>query len=229
MPAAKTPLATFIAAARKSQGLTQEELARRMNVAVRTIQRLEAGSEPQLETLRDAAEVLGVAVERLLQLQHPEPPAPEAPAAPLEEDAPDTFPALEGGSDITRMLAEARAHRFSFEEPTSDAVSAALASFGQDLADYLDVWGELGPKDRVEAAQHFAGHLKRLRELGWVAVGGLTSERYGGVDGVDLQVVNVRAVPVSSRELVWSEGWLELFRRAEAYFGKAPGPDSQVH
>lgn len=65
--------------ARKQQGLTQEELAERANVTVRTIQRIESGeSTPRAYTLKTLAEALGTTFEALS-------------AAPVEEtEAPAT-------------------------------------------------------------------------------------------------------------------------------------------
>jgi uncharacterized Tic20 family protein len=57
---------------RKLKGITQEELAERTQVNVRTIQRIEAGEvDPRLYTLRVIAEALDISVEALT------PPPPE--------------------------------------------------------------------------------------------------------------------------------------------------------
>lgn len=53
---------TRITLIRKSRGLTQERLAELTNLSVRTIQRLEAGDDSSLETLRLVAKALNVAV-----------------------------------------------------------------------------------------------------------------------------------------------------------------------
>ena len=49
-----------IRAARLARGWTHEELARRMNVNWRTVQRWQKGSPPRLQTLLRLADVLGV-------------------------------------------------------------------------------------------------------------------------------------------------------------------------
>jgi transcriptional regulator with XRE-family HTH domain len=53
---------TRIGELRKRLGWTQEQLAERSTVAVRTIQRLESGSDASMETLALIAEALGVPV-----------------------------------------------------------------------------------------------------------------------------------------------------------------------
>lgn len=51
---------------RESQHLTQEELAKKSNVSVRTIQRIETGKEPKGFTLRVLAKALSVTENKLL-------------------------------------------------------------------------------------------------------------------------------------------------------------------
>lgn len=53
-------------ALREQKNLTQEELSEKSKISVRTIQRIEAGTEPKGHTLRALAQALGVE-ERLLQ------------------------------------------------------------------------------------------------------------------------------------------------------------------
>lgn len=67
---------------RKKKGLTQEELASRTNVTVRTIQRIESGeSQPRSFTLKAIADALEIPFETLMT----EETQPELPAAPLHE------------------------------------------------------------------------------------------------------------------------------------------------
>jgi transcriptional regulator with XRE-family HTH domain len=54
-----------IADLRRNRGWTQEQLAERSTVAVRTIQRIEAGQDASLETLSLLADALGVTVSEL--------------------------------------------------------------------------------------------------------------------------------------------------------------------
>lgn len=56
---------------REKQNLTQEELSERSGISVRTIQRIEAGTDPKGYTLRVLSEKLGVQ-EMALQDKHPE-------------------------------------------------------------------------------------------------------------------------------------------------------------
>ena len=58
---------TRITLIRKSKGLTQEKLAELSKLSVRTIQRLEAGDESSLETLRLVANALNVSVTELFE------------------------------------------------------------------------------------------------------------------------------------------------------------------
>jgi len=58
---------TLISTLRKSKGWTQEFLAEESGLSVRTIQRLEAGDDASLETLRLVAEALNVSINELFE------------------------------------------------------------------------------------------------------------------------------------------------------------------
>lgn len=58
---------SLVAQIRKKQSLTQEHLAEKAYVTVRTIQRIEAGEEVSSETLRSVSNVLGVTVSELFE------------------------------------------------------------------------------------------------------------------------------------------------------------------
>ncbi len=66
-------LSQKIVIARKKKGLTQEQLADRTNITVRTIQRIESGeSTPRSYTLKAIADVLGIPFDTLITAE-PEP------------------------------------------------------------------------------------------------------------------------------------------------------------
>lgn len=58
---------TRISMLRKSKGFTQEKLAEKSNLSIRTIQRLESGEDSILETLRLVANALEVPVNELFE------------------------------------------------------------------------------------------------------------------------------------------------------------------
>ncbi|WP_349584939.1 helix-turn-helix domain-containing protein [Leuconostoc citreum] len=58
---------TRISLLRKSKGFTQEKLAEKSNLSIRTIQRLESGEDSSLETLRLVANALDVPVTALFE------------------------------------------------------------------------------------------------------------------------------------------------------------------
>lgn len=58
---------TLIAPLRKSKGWTQEMLAEKSGLSIRTIQRMESGVDTSLDTLRLVAEALGVPVNELFE------------------------------------------------------------------------------------------------------------------------------------------------------------------
>jgi len=58
---------TLISELRKSKGWTQEYLAEKSGLSVRTIQRLEAGDDASLDTLRLVSEALEVSINKLFE------------------------------------------------------------------------------------------------------------------------------------------------------------------
>ncbi|MFL5737479.1 MAG: helix-turn-helix domain-containing protein [Actinomycetota bacterium] len=57
---------TAIRKAREERGWSQEQLAYRSGLSAKTIQKLEAGEDTRVSTLRKIADALGVAVDSLL-------------------------------------------------------------------------------------------------------------------------------------------------------------------
>src|SRR5699024_2215197 len=58
---------SLVAKIRKSKSLTQEDLAEKAHVTVRTIQRIEAGEDVSSETLRSVSNALDVTVSELFE------------------------------------------------------------------------------------------------------------------------------------------------------------------
>ncbi|ARJ50969.1 helix-turn-helix domain-containing protein [Staphylococcus lutrae] len=58
---------SLVAKLRKQKGLTQENLAEKANVTVRTIQRIEAGETVSSETLKNVANALNVSMSELFE------------------------------------------------------------------------------------------------------------------------------------------------------------------
>lgn len=77
--------------ARQARGWSQEELAERTGLSVRTIQRIETGGRPGLSSARLLAEALGLDVAEIMAS---EPGAEQAP--PRWDDAPAVVAVLEG-------------------------------------------------------------------------------------------------------------------------------------
>ena len=75
-----TSIAKNVLYQRKLKGYTQEELAQKTQVTIRTIQRIEKGEvNPHLQTVKLHAVALEVEVEDLLPIQTPKPQNPKTP------------------------------------------------------------------------------------------------------------------------------------------------------
>ena len=70
---------------RKQKGLSQEELANRLNVSRQTISKWEIGdSAPDLEKLVAISDLFGISLDELVHGEAPEPEPTPAPAAPVQ-------------------------------------------------------------------------------------------------------------------------------------------------
>ncbi|MBF5046397.1 MULTISPECIES: helix-turn-helix domain-containing protein [Myxococcaceae] len=216
MPDKLTPLAEVILSRRQQLGWSQEQLALVAGVSVRTVQRIEAGGLAAVETVRSLAAALDLDPGHLLALRQPRAAVDPAP------DVPRMLPPLSLGSQVTALIDGARAHRFTFEDPTNAEVSQLLSDFGQNLKEHIEVWDVLEPQHRVEAVELFGGFLRQLRKWGWSAFGSATDELYGGPQGALLKVVNVRVLPLTSPELSWDVEALAKLRELLAGVGEAP-------
>ncbi|MFC2401231.1 MAG: helix-turn-helix domain-containing protein [Streptococcus sobrinus] len=77
---------TLVANLRKQKGWTQERLAEKAGLSVRTIQRIERGDDSSLETLGLVANALDVSIKELFQADEPSPKMEEV-AAYSDEQA----------------------------------------------------------------------------------------------------------------------------------------------
>lgn len=157
---------------RQHQGLTQEQVAEKAGVGVRTIQRMEAGGVGRYDSLERLAEVLSVSVEELC-----EPP----PADRRESEAPtrrwEVIPVsrLARGAELVELLAGRHAMHFSRIEVDADGDRDLVAHLEQELQDDLDIVRELGPIARRECERSLDERIAELRERGLGVVGGWKS------------------------------------------------------
>lgn len=73
------------------------------------------------------------------------------------------------GSELAELLG--RCAFFFFKDEPRDEEVGLIGGFQQDLTDWSDIWDELGPLQRAEAARQLSEQLEELRVQGWTVHG----------------------------------------------------------
>ena len=186
MPPKKSPLAAYLVECRRRRGWSQEHLAAAAGIGVRTLQRLEARGTADWDTLRALAHALSLDPEVLFQLR----PA-AAPAGVL--------PGLGHAGALVELLAAAAGHELTHEEPQEAREHEALDALRSDVADVVDVWPRLSPRDRGLATEALQEHLEGLAALGWGLFGALHEAPDAG--GVVRRTARLHAARLTSGQV----------------------------
>lgn len=170
---------------RERQGLTQEALAHRARINVRTVQRAEKGEPLRAETLQDIAAVLGLTVSAI-QSEGPQ----KEPEVQEAEDAQNTqvLKRCDGGEVVVSALERATmSHLGCTAEPTEENMPALRAIIQQIeklmLSPFDDDWEALPPLrfssllDRLETVAALNKALGALEKDG-MALYLTTSTKY---------------------------------------------------
>lgn len=157
-------LAENVRRLRESNHMTQEAFAEVVGVSPRTIQRIEAGRQATLETLKSIAAAFDLDVD---QLQGFDLTPEEIEAAKKVIEGFDIIPAdrAERGSDIASLLDGSTAHLVSSVQLKNDEEEDAFASFQQEVGEWFFMWDDLGPMDKRNAARFFQEHLEAFDKM----------------------------------------------------------------
>ena len=144
---------------RTKRAWPQEQLSEVSGVSVRTIQRLEAGGSASFETLRAIGNAFEVDVAELL--------APAGTATKPTGDAKvKLLLRIRSGIELFKIVASSNAGMYEHDEFEAPIDIELTASFMQDMHDYLDIWGDIEPADRVRVPHEFTGRIRELEEVG---------------------------------------------------------------
>jgi len=168
-PVAKVKVnASKIRELREARAWSQEGLAEVAKIGSRTIQRVEQSGEASIATLQAIATALDT-----------EPDALKAAEAggraetkkSKDEPIPVLLTRISNGSVLFHVLGGADALYFEYDEPQTQGEVDLLGSMAQDTQDYLDIWREMEPMQRVQAAFDYNTRIEELKEAGFVLFG----------------------------------------------------------
>lgn len=163
---------------------TQEQLAERAGVSLRTIQRMEQSRPARVDILQAVATALGVKPNELRSVG-----PDESVQAKSTERATELLRRLTSGSELLAIVTGAHLFGFSQDEIRSPEEVGVLGEFFEILRDYGDVDDEIGPKQQLQMAFDLNAMLEDLDNLGIWVFGGRVVRKVGVGVSEDRQVV----------------------------------------
>jgi hypothetical protein len=109
------------------------------------------------------------------------------------------------GGDLFNIVGGSHAGQFGNDELFNQTEVDLVGAFLQDMHDYLDIWNEIEPSDRVQTAYDFTHRLQELGDLGFWVFGQRRRMKMGSVDGStidDWQVAIVQVVRSDSPTII---------------------------
>lgn len=140
---------------------SQEQLAHISGVNVRTIQRLENGAKPSLDTLKAIAAGFEIDVRELTEEQISSPTG-KGPKVGF-------VPRITSGNDLCSVIQDTHGRQFQNDELETDEEVALVGKFLQDTSDTGSIWSHMEPLHQVEAGYRFTNIIRELEKYGlWV-------------------------------------------------------------
>lgn len=183
---------------RKRKGWTQAELAEAAHLSTRTIQRLEAGFDAGVHTLRSVAEVLGTTPEDLR--------APKGERRDTPPNGGEFLPRLSTGTEVAQVVGGSYASSIGQDDPVNQDELELLASFQERLQDCGDFWNDFEPAERLRATFQLQGELEELEAAGFVVFGAQVIRRLklqaaDRTEAVEWPVAAIRIVRSTNPEI----------------------------
>ena len=153
---------------REKNAWTQEHLAKVANLSVRTVQRVERGDGPSVETLAAIASAFGVGVTSLIDRQLRIYGAKEQGAPSIHR--------IKSGRDLLAIAADCEAFCPYNDEFDDDNQIHEVAAFLSVVHDYGDIWQGFDPGERVRFEHDLSARIARLEGLGISVFAGITQQ-----------------------------------------------------
>lgn len=155
---------------RKTQRLTQENLADAAGVSTRTIEKVESGlHRPNEQTLRSIARAVQMEVSFF---EKPTPEKEQRQKAEMERAlrkivVVPTNP-IRSASDFLGAFDQREAFRIDTSAVTDDAALDTAAAMSDWITDLDDIWVECSMSQRLEYAREFVKLCQQIEEMGYV-------------------------------------------------------------
>lgn len=152
---------------------SQEGLAQKAGVSVRTLQRLEAGEPAKMDTVAYVAEALEVAPNDILEFR-------EAAAnengnegkSPSGVPIPVVVHRIEDGGTLLSLVSGSDAMYHDARALVNAADSEIIGPILDTIRDYLDIASEISITDRLRLSVELTGMVKEMSARGWWLLAG---------------------------------------------------------
>lgn len=174
-----SPIGEIVKKVRKQQGWSQEEFAGLSGIAVRTIQRIEAGERANIDTVRGIAATFNLDTSALLPLNAPMPrhefAALEAKirqqASQIEKEI-NVLPQIQNGKELLSAAAAFDVLKTDYPPPRTPEEGGVIAAVLETVRDYGDMHGELDPRTEIEVVVELDRQLAELSSFGLTVFAG---------------------------------------------------------
>lgn len=155
---------------------SQEELAHRAGISVRTLQRAESGTTAKMDTVAFLAEALQVPPADLIETSQPDiQPAPDrAPkqAAPNSPPLPVVVHHVTTGKQLLDIAQGSMAMLPEARGVTDEADAVAIGAIFDGLRDYMDIASDLSITDQLRYGVELTSQIAELQNRGWWILAG---------------------------------------------------------
>jgi transcriptional regulator with XRE-family HTH domain len=146
---------------RTERAWSQEQLAEIAGIGTRSVQRIETSGKASLESVRALASAFGIDANDLLR----RPSGEQQKKQPL----PTFLVRLVNGRDLFTILAGAHATHLDHDELRTQEEVDLVGGFLQGMRDYLNLWQDIQPAERVQVTFDYNHQIEELARRGfWV-------------------------------------------------------------
>jgi transcriptional regulator with XRE-family HTH domain len=155
----ENPYSDRIRTMRTARAWSQEQLAQIAGISPRTVQRAESVAA-SFDSLKAIASAFNIDVGALMA-----PPSSQG-SEPTPGNPVSFLLRIQTGTDLFKIVGASNAFLFDQDELSSPKEAELVASFLQDIHDYIAIWSGIEPGDRVRIAHEYTPRILELEASG---------------------------------------------------------------
>lgn len=132
------------------------------------------------------------------------------PKTPRSSSQPFLVFRVDTGKQFVGLLGQAEASRFDNDELTEHDHIDLVANFFQKISEYIDIWDEMEPRDKILTQVEFEKEIRTLQSIGFVVYACITTELFGDKSNpLYFRVMNALAFRVTNPIILRKDEGLE--------------------